>query len=504
MSDTRHVAVLLLGSLALARSGRAQGYRLRLDTRAQAVSYRGVLLDSVPVGDTVMGPTGGPTTRDGFAVNCVPGIGYCSFFRPGPEQHTGPLTTTADLTVWGLGVPGLSFRTTARLGVALGNADAWPGTDPAIQLIEGYAQYAARRVTVELGRQTVATRLGFTGFDGGEVTLRDAAHGLELTGYGGWGLWRGSVLPVTSPVLNPISEFRPPERTVIAGAGAGWTASRFDVRLVYRREVDPSVDYFVSEQAGVNAAVRPYPGVSLSGGADYDIAEGWWGSTEATLGYVAPNGRVNATAGVRRYRPHFDLWTIWGAFSPVPYTALDASLAVTPIRRLRLRVSGERYAFASADAATPLVNIDSTGWRFSWGATCTLVPRWAVEGGYHAEFGPGAASRGFEGSVTFTAGEVLALGLQGTTLDRPLEFRFDESSLRVYGLFANYRPSPHVRVELDASRYVEDRKRPDAAAFDWNQMRVSARVVFAFASGAEGLGLPPAVRRMPRGSGGDR
>jgi hypothetical protein len=306
------------------------------------------------------------------------------------------------------------------------------------------------------------------------------------------------VLPITSPALNPLDEYRPPERTIVAGGGAGWTTSHGDVRFTYQREVDPSVHYFVSERMGVDGALRPYRGVTLSGGAEYDMAQGWWGSAEGTLAYVAPNGRVNAMTALRRYRPHFDLWTIWGAFSPVPYTAVDGSLAVTPIRHLELRASGERYSFDNAEAATPTVNVENDGWRFSWNAAYALPPRWTVRGGYHAEFGPGASSRGFEAGVTYSPTEFLTVAAHGGALDRPLELRFDESSVRTYGAYVQYRSSSRVRIELDASRYDEDRKRPDAAAFSWDQLRVSARVVFLLASGAELKGLPPAVLQMPR------
>ena len=104
-----------------------------------------------------------------------------------------------------------------------------------------------------------------------------------------------------------------------------------------------------------------------------------------------------------------------------------------------------------------------------------------VEGGYRAEFGPGASSRGFEGGLTYSPAEFLTLAVHGGTLDRPLEFRFDEASVRTYGVYAQYRSSSRIRAELDVSRYAEDRKRPDAASFDWNQLRASARVVLAFA-----------------------
>jgi hypothetical protein len=382
----------------------------------------------------------------------------------------------------------------------VGASDPWPGTDPAGQLLEGYAQYAARAFTIGVGRQTVISRLGFTGFDGGQVALRSTRHGVEVTGYGGWGLWRGSVLPVTSSALNPLGEYRPPERTLVAGGSAAWTTARFDARLVYQREVDPSVDYFVSERAGVDAAIRPFRGVSITGGADYDLAEGWWGSAEGALGYAAPSGRVNVKVGVRRYRPHFDLWTIWAAFAPVPYTATGGSVEVTPLRHLQVHMTGEYYAFPDAAVATPLVSVESTGWRFSWDGIYTLAQRWALRAGYHAQFGPGAASRGFDGGVSYSSGNLLTFGLQGSTLDRPLELRYDDASVQIYGAYAHYQPSPRVRVELDASRYMEDRQRPDAAGFSWNQTLVSARVVLAFASGADRQGVPPAVERMPTGA----
>src|SRR6266496_4121560 len=477
----------------------AQGYRLRFDTRVQVAAYRGVVLDSIALADTVTGPGGGPYTPDGFAVNCVASDPYCRFFRPGPIVHAAPVTTTADLTLWGLGVPGLSIRATARAAGDLSSGDNWPGTDSHVQLLEGYAEYAGEHVTAQLGRQAIPTRFGFTGFDGGRVGYRTGPQGLEISAYGGWGLARGAALPVTSPALNPLDDFQPRERQLVAGGSAGWIATRFDLRLSYLREVDPHVDYFVGERAGVDVSVRPVRGWSLVGGADYDLAAGWWGSAEATLGYAAPSGRVSVLVGARRYRPHFDLWTIWGAFSPVPYRAGQASLALTPVDRLRVRARGERYEYDNSETSTPLVSFKTSGWRFSWGATYTLSAVWTVDGGYESEFGPGASSRGFEGSLSYAAGERVALVLNAATLDRPLEFRYDDASLKQYGVQAVYRPSHRALFQLDASRYAEDRRRPDAAAFDWDQLRFSARVVLLFGSGADFSNLPPTVRRMPGG-----
>lgn len=497
MSPARRAVTLAACAAALHGAAYAQGYRLRLDTRWQTVAYRGVMLDSIPAGDTISTPGSGPTSPDGFAVRCLAGAAYCTFFRPGPVRRGGPFTTTADLTVWNLGVRGLSVHAAGRLGVDLGTADVWPGTDPAVQLLEGYAEYAVARGTTRLGRQVVASRLGTTGFDGAGLVLRDTRRGLEAQGYLGWGLARGVALPVTSPALNPLDEFRPSRRQLVAGVGAGWSSPLADLRADYLREVDPGTDAFVSERMGVDATLRPLTGVRLAGGADYDMAAGWWGSAEASLGYVTP--KVSATLGARRYRPHFDLWTIWGAFSPVPYRAVHAfiTFAVTPQFDIRGRY--ERYRFDDAEAATPLFDAEESGWRWEVGGTVTPVPGWILDGGYRREFGPGASAVGMAGSLTYGPSRRLTLRLLGSTVDRPLEFRFNDAVVRAYGLDAQAEVSPRMRVGLTAHRYEETHRRPDAAAFDWNQLRVGARVVVLFGAGADTRGLPPAILLLPGG-----
>ncbi|HEX6433955.1 MAG TPA: hypothetical protein VFZ87_06920, partial [Gemmatimonadales bacterium] len=137
-----------------------QGYRLRLDARAQAAAYRGVAADSVLAADVVLAPTGGLQTRDGFFVRCPAGGTHCFFFRPGPYRQGGPLVGSADLTLWGLGVTGLSFRFTGRAGLDLGESNVWPGTDPPVQLLEAYGEYSAQGWSGRVGRQLLINRLG--------------------------------------------------------------------------------------------------------------------------------------------------------------------------------------------------------------------------------------------------------------------------------------------------------------------------------------------------------
>ncbi len=489
---------LFLTALLVAPPLAAQGYRLRLDTRFQAIGYRGLELDSIPVADTVTGPGGGPATLDGFAVRCPSGAPYCLFFRPGPVRHGAPLVAAGDLALWGLGVEGVSVHATARAAVDFTGAVAWPGTDPALQLINGYVEYNAERVTARAGRQQSTNRLGTIGFDGAGLTLRDGRRGLEASVYGGWGLARGVALPVTSPALNPIDDFQPLRRQLMLGAAAGWSSARAEVHADYLREVDPRSDYFVSERGGLATVVRLSPGWSLTGGADYDLAAGWWGSAEATVGYSAR--LVTATLGARRYRPHFDLWTIWGAFSPVPYHALQAQVNVRALPQVQLRARAQRYRFDDAEVETPLVNVERSGWRWELGGTATPASAWTLDAGYHRELGPGAASVGTSASITYAPAGPYAVTLHGASQDRPLELRFSESVLHLYGMDARIEPRQGLRFELGAVRYAEDRRRPDAGAINGGQWRVTLRAVLAIASGDDDLQrLPPATRRMPGG-----
>lgn len=241
--------LLLAGALLafLPISGGSQGYRVRVDSRAQALSLRSLSLDSVARALAVSSTSGGLETSDGIAVRCGAGA-YCYFFRPGPVLRGVPLTTSVSVVAWGLGAEGLSVRATGRVTNDLGGDLKVPGTDPAAQLMEGYVEYERAMFIARAGRQLVASRLEPIGFDGGWLRLRWNDAAVEVTGYGGWGLGQASALPVTSPALDPLDEWRPRDRQLVAGAEAAWRYRDLDVRAEYRREIDPLDHYFVSER----------------------------------------------------------------------------------------------------------------------------------------------------------------------------------------------------------------------------------------------------------------
>lgn len=487
---TRLIRIALLAVLIAPGLLSAQGYRLRLDSRLQGISWRGIEPDSIPRAQATTQENGGFVSPDGYRLTCEQE--WCHFFRAGAVVRGVPLVNVADLTLWGFGVPGLRLRLNARHGTDLGDVARWPGTEPELQLVEGYLEYSHEQVSVQAGRQFLASRLGAYGLDGARASWRPPSLGLDVSGYAGWGLARGSVLPVTSPAVNPLDDFQPRDRQLAVGAEVGWNRAGASARLEYRREVDPAVDYFVSERAAGSFAMRPLARVSLTAGAAYDLAMAHWGSADATLSYMAP--AVTFSIGARRYLPFFDLWTIWGAFSPVAFHAWHGAITATPIEGLTLHGRGERYQFEESGAVSGLVQVEDRGWRVESGATWEPGTAWSIAVGHQAEFGPGASSLGYDARLTWRPQEQLAVVAHAATLRRPLELRFSDATLAIYGGEAEWRPSARWRLGVGVARVDEQHNRPDAAAIDWDQWRFSARITVLQGTDVDRPVLPRAQR----------
>src|SRR6185436_19523303 len=89
----------------------------------------------------------------------------------------------------------------------------------------------------------------------------------------------------------------------------------------------------------------------------------------------------------------------------------------------------------------------------------------------------------------------LWLTVSGASLERPLEFRFDNAKVWMLSLHASAMITPRISVSAGGGHYVENRQRSDAAGFDWNQNRLDLRVRVLFGPGADQVPLPPAVPR---------
>jgi len=497
MRGTRWAMAIALGAAGVHPLA-AQSWWLRFNASAQHIQLRGLNEDSIPATDAVTAPSGGLQTPGGIAVNCN-GAGYCYYFLPGSVESGLPASGGVDLSLWGLGVQGLSVKVSARALGDLSGGRVWPGTSPSLELLEGYAQYVRGGLTVQGGRLFEQGRLanaGTSGLDGLRGDWRFHDSRFEVGGYAGWGLARGTVLPVTSPAVDPLAEYQPSTRQIVVGALAGLHLPDLDVQTEYRRELDPVTDYIVAERAAASLQAQLPHQLRLVAGADYDLAQAEWGSADASLTWSARS--VWATVGAKHYRPFFDLWTVWGVFSPTPYDGVNGSLAIAPTANLQLRATGEWFRYEAAGVSVPAVPLEDRGWRWSLEGTLTPRPDWTIDAGGHGSLLPGASSRGLDTRVAWRPDARWELGAEGGSLESPLEFRYQNDGVDYAGASATYHTAERWRLGLTVDRYWQSTSTPDAASFDFNQWRVSAQVTLTLRSAADNW-LPPAVpvRKTP-------
>jgi len=486
----------------------AQGYRVRLDTRFQSLSFRGVAFDSVLRTAVVVDPTtGGFRTAagaGGYAVSCPEAALYCSFFRPGPTTSAAPVSGTANATLWGFGVPGLQLHVTARAATDIRDV-GWPGTEPAVQLLEGYAAYSRDFLSLKLGRTHDVNRLGWVGFDGAKLEIRPLGRALHVFGYGGRALARNFPLPVTSADLNPLGDSLelPNRDQILLAGGVGWfiqeSGQQFSGRVLYQREDRRGVNATVSERVAADWSLAASEQVTLSGGGDYNLATAAWGKADLALNFLTTDRRLRFTAGGRRYRPYFDLWSIWGAFTPVAYSAGFGSAAWQAMDGLEVRLRGELYQFDESGAATPLAAGEDDGWRGSVSATLLRFANWSFDAGYERELGPGASSQSYEVAATYRPTSTMLVSADGSRMVRPLEYRFADARLWTYGLRLDYEAAQGLRLTADARGYSEERQRDDAANLSWSHVRFNVGAIIEFGSGSDSRRLHPAILRIPEG-----
>lgn len=498
-SNAPHFATAAYALFAFAWGGLAPSNADALDVRADLslasrfAEFRTVVLDSLPVSELVTHPDGRVTTPDGYAVRIRPGREFATYFRRGDALEGGPFSATFETAAWGFGVQGLSVRSTVRLLDNWGS-DPWPGTEPEARFLEGFVEWTRSRFTARGGRLHEANRLGTLGFDGAWSAVRLLDRRLTAHAYGGWGLAQGDDLPVTDAALDPLNEFLPERRQHVGGFGASWRTPRLQSTFVYQREVDPRAKDFVSERAGGTAIVQIASQLAMSGGVDYDLALDDWGRADASLqGHWGP---AVLEVGARRMRPFFPLWTIWGAFSPVPYTAYNARGSVDLGERWQLYARGERFTFDDPGASTPLVVAEDEGFRAAAGASGRWGTKWSGRAELSEEFGPGAASLGSEADLTYRPLLKLSATVLGSWTRRPLEFRFDQAKVTTWGLRMNWSPGERWRAAIDVRHLDESRERDDAAAFDASSWRVAITSGWTFETGAPDR-VPPAVLRIP-------
>jgi hypothetical protein len=485
----------LVGVLAVATASagalEAQSVRVIGSTMIRYMDVRPFVVDSLPVGET-QGTGLLRQTPDGQVVRCVGAETFCRGVRPGSRISTIPAVQDLEVSAWGFGEGIRAFAHLRGRTAWGGNPEFWPRANETLDVMAAYAELDRERYRVRAGRQWVTSGLGFYNFDGVAGTVRPLP-GLAVEAQVGRSLVRGLNEQRTGSALEAVEELAPIEPGLLLSAQVRYRPhSRLAVSGLYHRDIRDDRAGIYSELARAEAVFR-HGATTVEAALERDLAGGEF--NELRLRVRAPPYRSALVAGeVRRYRPYFELWTIWGAFSPVGFD--EGRMDVTWARgRGDIIIRGEASyrSYDDTGMATGVQEHRTDGWGLGLNASYSPRSLWRMEGGYRMEVGFGAARSEGHAGVLRQIPDRGHVALRGLAFQRLYEFRLDHGVVLGLGAETALRITDRSRVVGNLTTY-RHRDRGDASDMDWTQLRGSLRLQWTV--GAE-PGTPRPAGGMP-------
>lgn len=471
----RHTRVAPLGGIAallLVPSGlAAQGYTAEASVHGSVIELRGLVRDSLPE-SAVPGAGLNRTLDDGTRVRCIPEE-FCRWYPSGEEESVSLVTQNLRLSAWP-GIQGLAAHVHVR--GRYGSDDFWPRTEQEVEAVYAYASYQWSDYRVRAGRQHRVNGLGYYNFDGAAFQWR-GLEPLTVEAYGGWSLARNLNAPRTGTLLEEADEFAPDERGLLFGVDVrgGW-GRRMTGAFTYQREIRSDELALYTERVAGDLGLR-LDRVSIELAADYDLA--FEEFNEASVRISAPLvAGFDVMGQVRRYTPHFELWTIWGAFDPVGYDETRAWLGWTsPDGALRLEGGGARRTYEETEAGAAFARLEDDGWR-AFGRAHYRWNAWFVEGSYHAEEGSGAARYDGDLRVGRRFGDDRWVSVHGTSSQSFSEFRAGDQVTAGGGVNVGWRIGDATLTGAWSAYDLTYEGRPSTE--DWTQVRGHLGISYRF------------------------
>jgi hypothetical protein len=349
----------------------------------------------------------------------------------------------------------------------LNGAFVWPRSEDRFDAMLAYAEYDRERFRVRLGRQRTLGGLGFAGFDGASI-LAEPRTWASFELYGGRSLARALYEP-RNDALRGVETFVPDREAYLIGAWAETEpVDGTALALRYQREIWSDRSALLSERASLDLRSDWLAPVAVTAGADYDFAFGQIGKAHITA--RAPVSSVMLELTARRYLPYFELWTIWGYFSPTAYheAELQSSWRVRP----DLSVSGSAAWRRYQDAQAPIVfsRLKDESVRLGLAARYDLQSNLALSAAYEVESGFGAFLSTGDFSLQWQPHQRVSATVAATAFQQIEQFRVGEGA--VLGGSGSVEVEVTARVSLGAGASVYHQtydNRPSSA--NWNQRR---------------------------------
>ncbi|HMA24482.1 MAG TPA: hypothetical protein VKP00_10820 [Gemmatimonadaceae bacterium] len=493
------IAVAALCAAALMSATlHAQGVVIAGSSSAQYVELRPLTLDSVALAQTDSAWGSYRRTSTGVLARCVSSQPYCTFFRSGSQRGLTAMMQDLDVTAWGFG-QGLSFHTQLRARTAAGDGELWPQATQRFDAIALYLEAVRNFGRARLGRQWITSPLGVYNFDGAALSS-SAVHGFTAEVYGGGSLIEGLNRPLDADALSPVEDLPPTDRGYLIGGTAQFRPSAAGaLRVQYQREFRGDRAALYSERFAASGEFQAGD-ATLSGQLTRDMATGAYNDLSASV--RMPIAKIfDGTFTARHYAPYFDLWTIWGAFSPVAFNEYGGDLRwAAPRGLLTLGANGAWRSYDDTHTGLATLPLRSDGWRV--GASATLRPTSAImlDGRYHVDVGFGASGSDGDVAVRWMPSDRLSFALHGMAFQTIDEFQVGEGRVFGAGAESGVQITPTVRAVGDLFMYRHD-AHDQPQMVDWNQRRASIRLEWSIGS-EPGWGWGGLIGKARDGAGG--
>ncbi len=456
------LVLMMLAPLPLS----AQGIRGSLLTTARYIQLQpldtlGIPRDSV----TEVGP--GQYLFGGVPAYCIT-ADRCMQYRAGSVQGATVLTQDLGFTAWGLGMQGLSATVQLR-GRANGGAITWPQSDNAFDAILAYLELDRSLLRLRLGRLRTLSGLGFAGYDGADIRL-DPVRMVHLEAYGGRSLARGLEQPLNE-ALQGIEAFVQDQNAYLVGGALNLQPlPGTALGLRYQREMWADGSGLLSERASADFQTGLLNPVQLDAAADYDFAFDRVGKAHVTARVPVRPAKLIVEATARRYVPYFELWTIWGMFSPVAYNEGQLQLRWTPLPVFDAWGTFGVRKYEDTSTPTALTPLQGEGRRVGGGARIRGPSYVTLTAAYDREWGNGAAMSSGDLAAVWSPNDRLAVTLRGSAFQQVQEFRVGQGMVLGYGAGVNLGVTQRVELSGGADLYQQTFK-DQPGALDWNQLR---------------------------------
>jgi hypothetical protein len=402
------------------------------------------------------------------------------------RTHAAPLVQDLELSAWGLGLAGLRAYTLLRTRASLGDDAMWPRADDHFDALWAFVELDRPLYRLRLGRQQRASGLGFHAFDGATGTWRPRPT-VRVEGYAGRALARGFLEPTGSPAIRALDPLVPDKGSLVFG-GSVWAAPSRASSFTALYQVVELDDFsgVVSERASIDAQLGVGRWLLVRGSADRDIASNVWGRARFGVQWHRPRS-LGLEAAVFRYRPTFDLTTIWGVFAPHSNSGFEAQVRAWPDRRIGLGAGYLYRRYTPTTAITPFdIGVDDETHQLSLNGSFSAGD-FRLDGTYRLSGGYGGWRSAGEAELAWDKGGYWYAGFHGVAFQQYQEFRVAEGT--VLGAGASLRASPVRWASLRGSvtRYWHTGTTGQSTP-DWSQLRADLGMEITFGASADRAG----------------